>query len=112
MLEARHGAYPRETDHDRAGAITPGADLGKTRPAVADRTRRAGVDGDRTSEPDRTACHHRARPGRFGAEDHRIRASRLSNARFLVPLWGPLGDHTLYKRSSNPQAATPSCPAA
>src|SRR5689334_24579341 len=106
MLEARHGAYPRETDHDRAGAVAPGTDLGKARPAVADRTRRAGVDGDGTSEPDRTACHHRPRPGCTRAEDHRFRASRLSNARFLAPLLGSLGDRTLYKRSNKAQVAT------
>src|SRR5438552_9538346 len=105
MLKARHGAYPRETDHDRAGAFAPGTDLGKARPALADRTRRAGVDGNRASEPNSTSRHHRARPGCTRAEDHRIRAARLSNAQFLVLLWGPLGDHTVSLRSNNPQVA-------
>jgi hypothetical protein len=55
MLEARHGAYPRETDHDRAGAVAPGTDLGKH--GRRWQIERDGLVWTATEHPSPTALH-------------------------------------------------------
>jgi hypothetical protein len=55
MLEARHGAYPRETDHDRAGALTPERILAKH--GQRWQIEREGLVWTATEHPSTTALH-------------------------------------------------------